>query len=177
MSHNPDPLRGFSSLSGATEFDPALWLYAMMPQPVISCPISQSEKFAEALEQLNVFSCLGEDWDGYGGAAIGKQAIQHARSLLTTSLYSLATLPEITPTSNGTLVIEWQGNKGEAAVEIGNTRVSGVIKPQNSPTICIEGENTRVADYLPAFIAPLLGSERRQVAAITPVEYELAPNG
>jgi hypothetical protein len=166
------------SVFGAQPSDFPLLAYAGLQPSIISCPVSHSERYATAFEQLNVFSNLGNNWDGYGGVPISEQAIKHARTLLCTQLYTQAhlALPEITPTPNGTLVIEWQGRHGEAAVEIGNTRVSGVIKPENSPTICIAGETTTLSNYLPSFIAPFLNPERAKTAAITPVEYDAASN-
>jgi hypothetical protein len=152
--------------------------FASQPLTIVNCPVSYSEKYAEALEQLNAFSRLDDNWDGYGGARISDQAIAHARSLLCTQIYTYARLgvPEITPTPNGTLVVEWQGSNGEAAVEIGNTRVSGVVKAEKAPTMCISGDTAQLSEYLPIFIAPFLNPEARKAAAITPVEYEAAAN-
>jgi len=166
------------SVFGAQPLDFPLLAYTVFQPSIVSCPVSQSERYATAVEQLNVFSNLDNNWDGYGGSRISEQAIDHARTLLYTQLYTQAhlALPEITPTPNGTLVIEWQGQHGEAAVEIGNTRVSGVIKRENSPTICIAGETAMLSNYLPIFIAPFLNPESAKVAAITPVEYDAADN-
>ena len=166
-------------LSGTQPFDFTQFAYGGFQQTVVSCPVSQSERYAAAFEQLKVFSTLDNNWDGYGGSRISEQAIRHARALLYTQLYSHAqlALPEITPTPNGTLVIEWQGQQGEAAVEIGNTRVSGVIKGENSPMICIAGESATLSNHLPTFIAPFLNPVSAKASAITPVEYDSAGNG
>ncbi len=148
-----DPFNGFLSLHSSVAEQNPLYVYASFPVTVISCPVSRSEQYTEALKLLNTFSTLENNWDGYGGARISEQVVDHARTLLCTQLYTQSRLapPEITPTPNGTLVIEWLGCKGEAAVEIGNTRVSGVIKAEHSPTICIAGETARLSEYLPSF--------------------------
>jgi len=174
-----DAFKGFASLYSAPAFQSAFPVYTVRNDTALYYSAVQSEKYTEALNQLTVYSNLGANWDGYGAVQISEQAIDCARVLISTQQYtgvSRLAVPDITPTPNGTIVLEWHGSNGEAAVEIGNTRVSGIIRAVNSPTLYVSGDTARLNEYLPAFIAPYLNPESPTAAAITPVEYEPAAN-
>jgi hypothetical protein len=149
------------------------------PATAITATVSMDEKYTEAVSRLDAFRDLENNWDGYGAIPISVQAIDHAQALLfNQSRYAQLAFPDITPTPNGTLVVEWQGVHGEAAVEIGNTRVSGVIKPDQAQPLFINGETAKLDQFLPSFIAPFLNPDSaRRAATITPIDYDTATNG
>lgn len=76
-----------------------------------------------ALELIQEFSRLPENWDGYGALPISPEAVG-AASIAARSLYSIAPAAEIFPNSNGTITFEWESPRGLANLEIGKSRFS-----------------------------------------------------
>lgn len=88
-----------------------------------------------ALEQL---SHLKEDWDGYGALAVASDACAHAQRFLASPPQGML-VPEVSPTSNGTVSLEWASSEGNAYLEIGRTRYSGHIQSRGK-TIYLQGQ-------------------------------------
>jgi hypothetical protein len=149
------------------------------PAAALTVMVSVNERYSEAASRLDAFRDLQDNWDGYGALPISLQAINQAQALLSSqSVYAQLAIPDITPTPNGTLVVEWQGLHGEAAFEIGNTRVSGVIKPDRAQPLYINGETAKLDQFLPSFIAPFLNpNSANRAATITQIDYDIGTNG
>ena len=81
---------------------------------------------------------LEDGWDGYGALPLTAESCTHASAFLS-AVPPGVPAPEISPTSNGTIAMEWQSNGGEAYVDIGRTRYSGHIQPRHGTPIFIEG--------------------------------------
>jgi hypothetical protein len=142
--------------------------------------VIQSERYKQLMDRIDSFEKLMDNWDGYGGAKISEEAIKQVRQLINTQFQSSAnalSMPEISPTSNGTIVVEWQEGGGEAAVEIGTSRVSGFVRSATAPIVRIRGESKALSSYFPLFVGPMLDPNNLRARTITKVEYEAAENG
>lgn len=156
----------------------AHFAYAIF-QAKVACPAIQSEHYNQLIDRVNSFSHLLENWDGYGGAEVSRRAIAQAKLIINSqfSLGSSLPVPEINPTPNGTVVIEWQEGRSEAAIEIGNSRVSGFVKGELGTPFWIRGDAQTLSEFLPLLVGPLLNQSLPTSSAITPVEYEASANG
>lgn len=69
---------------------------------------------------------LKDNWDGYNGAAIDEPIINQSNAML-----GMFNLPPsfITPHPAGTIIFEWETERGCARLEIGNTKYSFYVKP------------------------------------------------
>lgn len=165
--------------TGSYQFtDPVFLAFASWPAPAIIAVVNVDEKYSEAMARLNALGDLHIDWDGYGALPISERALNQARALLSTQARNPHLgLPDIIPTPNGTLVMEWQGKQGEAAVEIGSTRVSGVIKSEQKPPLYINGTTEQLEQSLPSLIAPFLNPAlMSRTPTITQIEYDTIAN-
>lgn len=99
-------------------------------------PVNQQPNAAEAV--IAAIGNLECDWDGYGAIAISAGVCANAKRFLLSSPPDLSS-PEITPTSNGTMNLEWASNDAEAYLEIGETRYTGHIQVKAGDTIYLDG--------------------------------------
>ena len=88
---------------------------------------------------LEEFSKLKGDWDGYGALPLTPESCAHVQKFIAVAPQGMQA-PEIAPTSNGTIALEWQSEQGEAFLEVGRTRYSGHIQPHNGGTIFVQGQ-------------------------------------
>jgi len=93
---------------------------------------------------LGQLSKLKEDWDGYGALAVTPDACAHAQRFLTFSPQGML-VPDVSPTSNGTVSLEWLSNEGDAYLEIGRTRYSGHIQ-SGGKTVYLQGRLATLAE-------------------------------
>jgi hypothetical protein len=107
---------------------PCLWL---MPVPISTEPVT-----AQAV--LQEIAKLKMDWDGYGALPVTPDSCSHAQRFLAATPQGMKA-PEITPTSNGTITLEWESSEGNALIEIGRTRYSGHIQPKHGQTFYLQG--------------------------------------
>jgi len=107
--------------------------------PVPLIPVTAEPLNGHALVQE--LSKLKEDWDGYGALPPTPESCAHLKAFLGI-VPSGMPAPEMSPTSNGTIELEWQSGEGEAFLEIGRTRYSGHIQPRSDATIYFEGQLT-----------------------------------
>jgi len=110
---------------------------------------------ATAQQTIEEFSKLEKNWDGYGALPVTAESRLFAQGFLAVAPTVMLS-PEISPTSNGTIGLEWQSREGEAYLEIGRTRYSGHIQPRNGTTIYIEGQSARLGQEEIAVITQLL---------------------
>jgi hypothetical protein len=59
---------------------------------------------------------LTPNWDGYGAPAIDPEVIQAAKQFIARLPMNLAFRPQVVPTSNGSLQLEW--HQGEKSLEL-----------------------------------------------------------
>jgi hypothetical protein len=83
-----------------------------------------------AESRLKELAALGGNWDGYGAAALSPTTVGNAK-LLVQSILDTVPLPEISPNPNGTISLEWEAERGYAALEIGQTRYSFFLNPSD----------------------------------------------
>jgi hypothetical protein len=102
-------------------------------------PANQQPNAAEAV--IAAIGNLEGDWDGYGAVPISAGVCANASRFLLSSPPDLSS-PEITPTSNGTMNLEWTSNDAEAYLEIGETRYTGHIQVKTGDTIYLDGSMT-----------------------------------
>lgn len=157
----------------------AQWAAIGMPCAYASAySASQLNRYNELVQQLNQLEVLADNWDGYGGASFSQSALEQARKMLGAQLHSSGkvSLPNIVPTSNGTVALEWQEGDGEAVVEIGSTRVSGFIKAHNAPPVFLSGSTAAYMTSLPTLIGNCLASESPKATSISQVEFQQTGN-
>jgi hypothetical protein len=95
-----------------------------------------------ALEEI---STLEDDWDGYGALAPTTESYTHVKLFLA-GVGQEIPAPDVSPTSNGTINLEWQSNEGLAFLEVGQTRYSGHIQPRRGVTIFFEGQLSQLQE-------------------------------
>lgn len=99
-----------------------------------------------AFSVLSKIELLGEDWDGYGAAAPLPDAVRNAKlalwPLLDAGLY-----PEITPNTDGTISLEWEGSDFEAEVQIGTKRFSMYLAHEDAAASYFKGEVKGGSDF------------------------------
>jgi hypothetical protein len=137
---------------------------------------SQQEQFSQVINRLGEFRKLGDNWDGYNSANVSQVAVDDALALVRSqlSLGGKLNLPEVFPTSHGTVALEWQQGEGEAVVEVGAAGVSGFVKAQpSSPTYYINGVDTQVTAQLPFLIASLISPQGPWVGSSLNVHYDV----
>ncbi len=117
--------------------------YDLICQSVAAYPATAQSMSADlVLEEL---AKLKPDWDGYGALPIAPEGFLNARTFLARTPRGMLT-PEISPTSNGTISLEWESGDGDAYLEIGRTRFSGHIQPRYGSTVYVQGYLTGSAE-------------------------------
>lgn len=96
---------------------------------------------------LEEISSLADGWDGYGALAPTPESCAHVKSFLA-GVGREIPAPDVSPSSNGTINLEWQSNEGIAFLEVGRTRYSGHIQPTRGVTIFLEGQFSQLQESL-----------------------------
>lgn len=110
----------------------------------ISCFVPEATRIEQAKSArlaIRELADLGENWDGYGAAAISEQTRDNALrlvSLIAAAPHGLPA-PEISPKPNGAISFEWETPRVEAYLELGNTRYSGFVTTNQQPAALFEG--------------------------------------
>lgn len=102
---------------------------AYCAQPNLPTQIATTAEGILGDQRLVELRNLGDDWDGYGGAAIGSEVIDSSREYFA-MLVAKFPAPDIQPNPNGTISFEWNAPRGTAHLEIGRSRLSLYIKQQ-----------------------------------------------
>src|SRR5438132_8152602 len=111
---------------------------------VPAIPVTAARPWTAELT-LEELSKLKQNWDGYGGLPVAPEGCAHARTFVALTPQGML-VPDISPTSNGTVNLEWTSSDGEAYIEIGRTRYSGHIQPRQGETIYLQGQLTNSAE-------------------------------
>jgi hypothetical protein len=122
LTINPGPPLPHSALPEFAEQKPDSYFLPRTQQRV---PVYERER-AKAL--LRGIRLLGPNWDGYNAERVAKAGANAQRlfEILENQTPGLIN-PDISPTSAGTVTMEWQSVEGEAYIEIGNTKYSCFI--------------------------------------------------
>jgi hypothetical protein len=106
--------------------------YISIPQVAIT-PMANSLRL-ESIGRIDSIKTLKDGWDGYGGYAPSKDVCEYAKSLINLLGRYFPSLdsPEIAPTSNGTVLLTWEAQNADAALEIGDSVFSGYIQRAGS---------------------------------------------
>lgn len=112
--------------------------------PVAVAPMVNSLRF-ESISRIDAIRALKDGWDGYGGYAPSKTVCEYAKNLINHLGRDFPSLdsPEITPTSNGTVLLTWEAPNAEAALEIGDNAFSGYIQRSGS-FVPVKGEPAKL---------------------------------
>ncbi len=103
---------------------------------VIAPSVHRDAEYQCLLAHIKSLKGLSENWDGYGAEAISQKAVSSTLfiiSLLNNPQFHGLPLPEISPETNGTISMSWESSKGEAYLEIGQTRYAGYIQCSAGP--------------------------------------------
>lgn len=143
------PAYGGASLSIVERADPIPYDLAFV-FPVVA--VAQPATAHDIIDELGG---LQFNWDGYGGLPITPESRISAHRLMNVAAPAMLS-PEISPSSNGTIALEWKSNDGDAYIEIGRTRYSGHIQRKQGPTVYLEGQSQLLGQEELAFIKQLL---------------------
>jgi hypothetical protein len=126
--------------------------YGFFQPPPPRAVTAQAATIQQLIEGLGK---LQENWDGYGALPVTHESCVFAQGLVAIAPAMMPN-PEVTPTSNGTIGLEWESRNGDAYLEIGRTRYSGHIQLRNGKTIYIEGLSANLGQEELAVIRQLL---------------------
>jgi hypothetical protein len=95
-------------------------------QAVAAISATIVEELQPALERLEEFATLPNDWDSYGAAPISTVAVEHARELAAEiiSKHALSIRPagysfDVVPTPDGGVQLEWDVGAHDLEISIG----------------------------------------------------------
>jgi hypothetical protein len=95
----------------------------------------------ESIKRVEQILMLKDGWDGYGGYAPSEAVCGHATQLINRLARNFPDLqsPDISPSSNGTLLLTWESKPGEAILEIGDLKFSGYVR-RSGDLVPLSGE-------------------------------------
>lgn len=96
----------------------------------------------ESLQRIKEIRSLEDGWDGYGGYSPSKAVCDHVRRVVNVLENQLPALPspDISPSSNGTVMLTWESEHGEAVIELGDVRFNGFIR-RSGAFVPLSGES------------------------------------
>lgn len=110
-------------------------------------------ELAEIALELKELLCLPDNWDSHGSGPVTATAVHTTLRLLAAYRWSRELpIPTVSPTSRGTVVLEWGGDEAGVEIECGADGSLNVLV-DNSPGIGweehhLEVEDPRVQDAL-----------------------------
>lgn len=78
-------------------------------------------------KKLHDISSLDNNWDGYGATPIESASLDNVK-LLINRLPTCFPTPEVSPSPNGTVSLDWEIGNAGFSIEIGNTSFSAFFK-------------------------------------------------
>ncbi len=110
----------------------------------VGSSVHHDAEYQGLLVHIRSLKGLSENWDRYGAEAVSGKVVSHTLSIISSindpQFHGLP-LPEISPETNGTISMSWESNKGEAYLEVGQTRCAGYIQ-------CITSQNPSLIGFL-----------------------------
>jgi hypothetical protein len=128
---------GYSGEPGIPSYLPYLYTPLSLPLRANTVPRAMARsvhldaEMQSLLAYVESMRGLQENWDGYGAEGISLKVVTCTKfivSLVNRLQYQALPLPEISPETNGTISLTWESGKGEAYLEIGETRAAGYIR-------------------------------------------------
>lgn len=106
---------------------------------------SDISKWEQSASEVRELGLLEENWDGYGGLKINSRVVDNTvRALeMMAAANPVIVVPEISPTSSGTIALRWDTSEMEAVIEFGITRFSGYVQARHQPTVYLGGDATK----------------------------------
>lgn len=91
-----------------------------LPQSEIVVEVSQPEPtwLYPVLHRLQHLSRLGDNWDSYGGRPVADEAVFTALSVIARLLSDESVPPEVAPTSEGGVQLEWHREGEELEIRV-----------------------------------------------------------
>jgi len=117
--------------------------------------LSQRPAVQTARRVMEELALLREGWDGYGALAISTRTRLNAWRAFSQFLDE-AVVPEVLPTSNGTIAFEWSTSEADAYLEIGNTRFSMYVKPARGVPLYFDGDAMDIPPNVPSVLRETL---------------------
>lgn len=102
--------------------------------------------FRHIKNQLQEFLMFERNWNGYGERPIHEGAVKRTIAVLNTVVYEMAPQPDIVPTSEGGVQIEWASGGFEIEVEILPTGPAQVfiVEPSGREHECLAGSHSEI---------------------------------
>lgn len=129
-------------------------------------------------DRLAAIRELADGWHGHGSMRIADSVIQRVQeAVVLINQAGNLPVPEITPTSNGTISLEWENTIVSIYVEIGRTRMNGFIEGQSTGLIVIPDIHVMDRDFFRALgeiFTPSVGSTFTLRVPAKPNEYASA---
>ena len=98
---------------------------------------------SSVLERLDELERLEAGWDGYGADPIDSACLDNVRAIIE-RLFSLqAPQPDVTPTTYGTISLDWEIDGTTLCVEVGNERYSAFLEMADGELETEEGVVSR----------------------------------
>ena len=98
----------------------------------------------QAFSEVRALGLLRANWDGYQALGISNLVVDNALralKMMSTSNPSIP-IPNVTPTSSGTISLIWDTSELDAVLEFGLTRYSGYLQGRHEPIVYLEGSAT-----------------------------------
>lgn len=108
---------------------------------------------------------LEDNWDGYGGASIAKSAQNNALGIANYLRRVLKFVPEVSPTSGGTISFLWETANAEAYLEVGDEKYSGYLQIGEFPTSLLDGYTN---NFNPLTLCPYVASMAGSISFAKP---------
>ena len=145
------------------------WLKGKTSENIGGMTVARIKQWEDTKLYIQEFGKLDDNWDGYGAESINEKVVSNAcRIMDMLRSVSWLTLPEMAPTTRGTISLSWENEDDEMYLEIGNTRYSGYIDMGDSSSILIE-DNMENFDV--DCIYPWYGNNHWHETATNPITY------
>jgi len=105
---------------------------------------SRVAKWDRAFSEIRGLGLLHDNWDGYGARGVTIAAVEnvlHAFEVMSASDLTIP-VPDVCPTSSGTISLTWDDADTDAVLEFGVSRYSGYVQIRNQPIIYLDGSAT-----------------------------------
>ncbi len=124
----------------------------------VSATLTKQSWFNSILKRLSELLSLGENWNGYGEKPIQENAVKKAIAVLDT-VYQKGPVPEVVPTPDGGVQLEWEKNGYEIEIEIPSVgpALILVVNSSGQDEEITSGENSEVWGYVRDLLKEIRG--------------------
>lgn len=129
---------------------------ALLYHPMSGKTFSIYSKYHSAIEDLDKISKITNGWDGYKAITPENEVIDNAKSfIMNLSYYNYDAPASIEPTPYGSIVIDFEGERGLVSVEIGKSKIGWFTDFLDGHNHASEGM-TYNFNYIPQALEQLL---------------------